>query len=89
MGIQEVIDHLPPRQDLIRVARYLASLRRPSRSEVLMVGVAGVLIGAGLALLFAPSRGSELRGKISDRIDEYWRSASEPPANGHDRAEGV
>jgi hypothetical protein len=89
MGIQEVIDHLPPRQDLIRIARYLGSLRRPSRAEVLMAGVAGGLIGAGLALLFAPSRGSELRNRLGERLDEYMRSASDSASNGHDRATGA
>ena len=28
--------------------------------------LAGALIGAGVALLFAPQRGSELRGMLSD-----------------------
>ncbi|HTO09570.1 MAG TPA: YtxH domain-containing protein [Myxococcota bacterium] len=85
MTVQELIDHLPPRQDMIRLARYLGSLRRPARTELVMYGVAGALIGAGLALLFAPSRGSELRRALGDRIEEYWRNAAEYAANGHDR----
>lgn len=88
MTVQELLDHLPPRQDLVRFARYLGSLRRPARAELVMYGVAGAMIGAGLALLFAPSRGSELRRALGERIDEYWRSAAEYAANGHDRAEG-
>jgi hypothetical protein len=87
MGIQEIIDHLPPREDLVRFARYVGSLRRPARSELVMYGVAGALLGAGLALLFAPSRGSELREQLGTRIDEYWRSAGERAGNGHDRVE--
>lgn len=55
-----------------------------------MYGFAGVLIGAGIALLFAPARGSELRSRIGDRIDEYMRTPGESAApNGHDQAEGV
>jgi hypothetical protein len=87
MGISEIIDHLPPREDLIRLARYLGSLRRPARAELFMYGVAGAMIGAGLALMFAPARGSELRSQLGTRLEEYWRSANEYAANGHDRAE--
>jgi hypothetical protein len=89
MGIQEIVDLLPPRRDVIRIARYFGSLRRPARSELVFYGIAGMLIGAGLALMFAPARGSELRGQIRGRFDEYWSSATEPPANGHDPADRV
>jgi YtxH-like protein len=86
MLLKEIIDHLPPGEDLVRIAR---SLRRPARAEFLMYGLAGALIGAGIALLFAPARGSELRGRIGDRIDQYMRTADGYEGNGHDRAEGV
>jgi len=91
MTVQELIDHLPPRQDMIRFARYLGSLRRPARAELMMYGIAGALIGAGMALLFAPSRGSDLRQMLGERIEEYWRSANDYAAsvsNGHDRPDG-
>ncbi|HTO69439.1 MAG TPA: YtxH domain-containing protein [Myxococcota bacterium] len=71
MTLQEIIDQLPPKQDLVRLARSLPS-RGPSRSEVILYGIGGALLGAGLALLFAPTAGSELRTAISDRIEEYW-----------------
>jgi hypothetical protein len=87
MAIKEIIDHLPPREDLMRIARYVGSLRRPARAELAMFGLAGVLIGAGIALLFTPTRGSELRGRIGDRIDRYMRTENE--SNGHDRAQRV
>lgn len=90
MGIKEIVDHLPPREDLVRIARYIGSLRRPARAELMMYGFAGALIGAGIALLFAPARGSELRSRIGDRIDEYMRTPGESAApNGHDQPEGV
>ena len=89
MLIKEIIDRLPPGEDLVRLARYVGSLRRPARAELLMYGLAGALVGAGIALLFAPARGSELRGRIGDRIDQYMRAAEESEANGHDRAQGV
>lgn len=88
MGFKEFVDHMPPRDDLMRLARYLASPRRPARAQLLMFGVAGVLIGAGIALMFAPERGSELRGRVSDRLEGYWRANSHAP-NGHDKAAGA
>ena len=72
MTLQEIVDHLPPKQDLVRFARYLSALRRPSRAELVLCGLGGALVGAGLALLFAPTPGSELRGAIGARIGEYW-----------------
>ena len=89
MLIKEIIDRLPPGEDLVRIARHLGSLRRPARAELVMYGLAGALIGAGIALLFAPTRGSELRGRIGDRIDQYMKTAEGQEPNGHDRAEGV
>jgi len=85
MTVQDLIDTLPPREDILRFARYLASLRRPGRSELMVYGFAGALVGAGLALLFAPSRGAELRRALGDRLEEYWRAANDYGANGHDR----
>ena len=29
MNFQEIVDHLPPQKDLVRMARFVASLRRP------------------------------------------------------------
>lgn len=72
MKLNEIIDLLPPKQDVMRVAGYLASLRRPSRAELVLIGLGGMLVGAGVALLFTPMRGSDLRGAIGERIDEYW-----------------
>jgi len=85
MILKDILEQLP-RRDL---AQFIRSLRRPGRTELVMYGVAGALIGAGLALLFAPTRGSELRTKIGERIDEYMNAANEHAANGHDRAQGA
>lgn len=88
MNFQEIVDHIPPQKDLVRMARFVASLRRPARAELMFYGIAGLLIGAGVALLLAPSRGSELRGAIGERFEEYWRATSESvKANGHAAAD--
>ncbi|HEY5956391.1 MAG TPA: YtxH domain-containing protein [Polyangiaceae bacterium] len=48
--------------------------RRPTPAQSIMpvVGLLslGAALGAGLALLFAPSTGTELRQRISERFDE-------------------
>jgi hypothetical protein len=89
MAIKEIIDHLPAGADLMRIARHVGSRRRPARAELVVYGLSGVLIGAGIALLFAPARGSELRGQIGDRIDKYMRTAHSYEENGDARAEGA
>lgn len=84
MTFQEFLDQLPPQKDLMRIAREIASARRPPRAEPLVFGIAGLLIGAGLALLFAPGPGSELRETLSERLEQYWNSANEAlKSNGH------
>ena len=55
-----------------------------SAGTVLVSFVAGAAIGAGLALLYAPKSGSEMRGTIADfaedavdKIKEYTREAQD------------
>ena len=55
-----------------------------SAGTVLVSFVAGAALGAGLALLYAPKSGSEMRNTLSDladdavdRIKEYTREAQE------------
>lgn len=55
-----------------------------SAGTVLVSFVAGAAIGAGLALLYAPKSGAEMRGTIADftedavdKIKEYTRDAQE------------
>lgn len=52
-----------------------------SNSAAWMVGGlgAGILVGAGLALLFAPQSGSETRSKIGEKVQEI----RERRGNGH------
>lgn len=68
MKLEQLLDHLPPREDLVRLGRYVATMRRPSRGELLVSGFAGALVGAGIALLFAPRSGRELRREIGERV---------------------
>ena len=42
-----------------------------SNSKVVYALVAGAAIGAFLGVLFAPAKGSELRGQISEKASEF------------------
>ncbi len=46
----------------------------------------GVLVGAGVALLFAPASGDELRENISERLDDLKDSASQALGTQDDEA---
>jgi hypothetical protein len=67
----EILQRLPDRDDLLRL---LARRRSRMRSDDILSAVGllgtGLLIGAGLALLFAPKSGRELRKQMSDRMEE-------------------
>jgi len=64
---------IPSMSDLLEAA----GLRTVSRSSLALDAVAGVsifaaglLVGAGLGLLFAPSSGTALRKQIGERVSE-------------------
>lgn len=48
--------------------------------------ILGGLIGAGIALLFAPRTGKETREFLSDKALEYWENADEVYETGRERA---
>lgn len=64
-------DHLPSTDEIIRALGL--QVRRKSGSDIVpsvaLFG-AGLLVGAGLALLFAPSSGRELREELGERAAE-------------------
>jgi hypothetical protein len=69
--MKDIASSLPGIDEILRT---LQSHRGSATNHDLLPGIAlfgaGVLLGAGLALLFAPSSGSELRENLSERIDE-------------------
>ena len=74
--------HLPSTEDLIH-ALGLQTRRRNGSDIVSSVALfgAGLLVGAGLALLFAPSSGRELREEIGERaaaLRDHAAKAVEP-----------
>jgi len=62
--------NLPSTEDLIRALGF--QTRRTNGDVVPSVALfgAGLLVGAGLALLFAPSSGRELREELGERAAE-------------------
>ena len=51
---------------------------------VLIAFAAGALIGAGIALLYAPQSGDETRRLISEKADEFKRQARDKYDQGKD-----
>ena len=64
--IMRAVRNLPSTDDVIR-ALGLRSYQRTSYTSGWALFGAGILVGAGLALLFAPSSGRELREEIGER----------------------
>jgi hypothetical protein len=64
-----LVDSLPTRESLIN-AIGLATRRSTTTDFASAIGIfgAGLLVGAGLALLFAPKTGEELRRDLGDRL---------------------
>lgn len=66
----DITKSLPSAEELLRVI----GLQRARNGGDLLGGVAvfgaGMLVGAGLALLFAPSSGAEVREQLGSRIDD-------------------
>lgn len=64
-----ITENLPTREDLLNAVGLMS--RRSTSGElatVISVFGAGILIGAGLALLFAPKTGEEMRRDLGERF---------------------
>lgn len=81
-SVKEVTNTLPSAEEIIRA---LGIRTRSSSSEVIP-GVAlfgaGILVGAGLALLFAPTSGRELREEITEKVGELRERVASTEDNG-------
>jgi hypothetical protein len=76
--MKDLASNLPSTEEIIRA---LGLHNRSAGSHDVMPSVAlfgaGILVGAGLALLFAPTSGRELREGISQRAADLSERASE------------
>ncbi|MEA2626383.1 MAG: hypothetical protein QOD06_2428 [Candidatus Binatota bacterium] len=70
MNAKELLDRLPTRDEISSLMGLAP--QRDSETVASAVGVfaIGILVGAGLALLFAPKPGQELRDQIGERVNE-------------------
>jgi hypothetical protein len=73
MILNDVSRYLPTRDE---VARLIASRSYYRSTDVAGALAVGVLVGAGLALLYAPRRGSELRDTLTNRVRDLRNSAT-------------
>ncbi len=78
-----LIENLPTREDVMN-AIGLAARRSTSSDLATVIGVfgAGLLIGAGLALLFAPKSGVDLRRDLGERFSATEETAAGNPGVG-------
>lgn len=78
MQTMDAIKNLPSAEELLRAMGLQRA--RGIRGELLggvAVFGAGMLVGAGLALLFAPGSGVETREQIGAKLDEVRERVSE------------
>src|SRR6185295_11396818 len=96
MDLTKIADSLPTREDVMNAVR-MATNRSTPTDVPAMLGVfgAGILIGAGLALLFAPKTGSELRQEIENRVADFRQNltpgegrGTQPASSGAVRSAG-
>jgi hypothetical protein len=85
MNIMDVASSLslPSKEDIIE-AIGLAATRAPSDqllTRTLSVFAAGILVGAGLALLLAPKAGADLRQDIEDGFAELQKRFAHPASD--------
>lgn len=71
MSTDEILSKLPGREDLLARLPAAQPQRRTGEELLTAVGVfgAGIVVGAGLALLFAPKRGRELRRELGEKVE--------------------
>jgi len=71
MKIEDILQALPSKED-IASAIGLEARTAPSADVFTAFGIfgAGILLGAGLALLFAPKAGHEIRQDIAEKVGE-------------------
>jgi hypothetical protein len=90
MNVNSYTDLLPRREDITN-ALGLGMAARSSMSILPAVELfaAGVLVGAGLALLFAPKAGADLRQEIGERMSDVREKVSERVSSVANKAESA
>ena len=89
MKIEDILQALPSKEDIASAVGLQArtSMGGDALAAFAIFGT-GMILGAGLALLFAPKAGHETRNDIAEKVGElgeYLRAqapATAPPTNG-------
>src|SRR5689334_5926419 len=81
LRLKDVTDNMPNR-DQIANALGLAPSRTSEATSAVGMFAVGLLVGAGLALLFAPKAGSELREELGERVSDLRDSFAPQDSSG-------
>jgi hypothetical protein len=73
MNLNEFSRYLPTRDEVARIIASRACYTSSDLTGALLIGAA---IGAGIALLYAPKSGRELRGQVSGRVQQMRNGIS-------------
>ncbi len=86
MKLEDILNALPTREELAQTLRMQATKSDTGGDMFAAFSIfgAGLLLGAGLALLFAPKPGSELRQDLADKMGEVNERFG-LHTNGHDQ----
>jgi len=79
MNIEELLQSLPSREEIANAVGLQSRGNTASVSTEILPALGilgtGMLIGAGLALLFAPRTGRDTRHDLADKLQEYGGQA--------------
>jgi hypothetical protein len=85
MNIEDMLQALPSRED---IATAIGLRARPSATGDVLAAFGifgtGMILGAGLALLFAPKAGHQMRHDIAEKVGEiggHFRAQAPQPAS--------
>ena len=83
MKIEDIVQALPSKEDIANAVG-LEARSSPAGDRLAGFGIfgAGIILGAGLALLFAPKAGHEIRHDIAEKVGEmgeHLRAQAPPP----------
>lgn len=73
---KDIVRNLPSTEEILRALGLRAYHETHYMSGIALFG-AGLLVGAGLALLFAPTSGRELRDQVGERAQQARERATE------------
>lgn len=78
MNIEDILQALPSREDLANAMG--VERRSAAPGEMLSALGTGILLGAALAVLFAPKAGKDTRRDIGEKLEEFGEQFHSSPA---------